>query len=117
MMAFSADNILGYIRDMVSLFITGMCVCAILGRLWARYNSGGAIASLIGAFVTALAFRLQPDWTAYWGGSIIPALTVSALAGVIVTLITPPDALSQEDIIAILDKRRATMEEPGGSSA
>ena len=116
-MAFSADNILGYIRDMVSLFITGMCVCAVLGRLWARYNSGGAIASLVGAFVTALAFRLQPDWTAYWGGAIIPASTVSTVAGVIVTLITPPDELSQEEVIAMLDKKRATMEEPGGASS
>jgi len=116
-MAFSANDILGYIRDMVSLFITGMCVCAILGRLWARYNSGGAIASLVGAFVTALLFRLQPDWTEYWGGSIIPALTVSAVAGVIVTLLTPADKLSQAEVIALLDQKRAAMEEPGGCSS
>lgn len=116
-MAFSADNILGYIRDMVSLFITGMCVCAVLGRLWNRYNAGGAIASLVGAFATALLFRLQPDWTAYWGGSIIPALTVSAVAGVVVTLITPADKLSQAEVIVLLDQKRATMEEPGGSSS
>lgn len=115
-MAFSANDILGYIRDMVSLFITGMCVCAVLGRLWARYNAGGAIASLVGAFVTALLFRLQPDWTEYWGGSIIPALTVSAVAGVIVTWLTPADKLSQEEVIVLLDQKRATMEEPGGSS-
>ena len=116
-MAFSANDILGYIRDMVSLFITGMCVCAILGRLWARYNSEGAIASLVGAFVTALLFRLQPDWTEYWGGSIIPALTVSAVAGVIVTLLTPADKLSQAEVIALLDQKRAAMEEPGGCSS
>ncbi len=116
-MAFSANDILGYIRDMVSLFITGMCVCAILGRLWARYNAGGAIASLVGAFVTALLFRLQPDWTEYWGGSIIPALTVSAVAGVIVTLLTPADKLSQAEVIALLDQKRAAMEEPGGCSS
>ena len=82
-MAFSAHNILGYIRDMISLFITGMCVCAVLGRLWPRYNAGGALASLVGAFLTALTFRMLPDWTEYWGGSIIPALTVSAIAGAV----------------------------------
>jgi SSS family solute:Na+ symporter len=43
-MAFSADSILGSIKDMISLFITGMCVCGVLGRLWPRYNAGGAVA-------------------------------------------------------------------------
>jgi SSS family solute:Na+ symporter len=115
-MAYSADNILGYIRDMISLFITGMCVCAVLGKLWPRYNAKGAIASLVGAFLTALLFKFQPDWTAYWGGAIIPALTVSASAGVIASLVTPPDKLSQEEVIAMLDQKRATMEEPAADS-
>lgn len=115
-MAYSADNILGYIRDMVSLFITGMCVCAVLGKLWPRYNSSGAIASLIGAFVTALAFKMQPSWTEAWGGSIIPALGVSVAAGVILSLITAPDKLSQEEVIEILNQKRAIMEENKASS-
>lgn len=112
-MAYSADNILGYIRDMVSLFITGMAVCAVFGRLWPRYNSGGAIASLVTAFVTALAFRLQPEWTAYWGGSIIPTLVVSSISGVVVTLITPPETLSQEEVVKMLNQKREVMEETG----
>ena len=108
-MAFSADDILGYISDMISLFVTGMCVCGVLGKTWPRYNAKGAIASLVGAFVTALIFRFQPDWTAYWGGSILPALTVSTGLGVIVTLVTPPETLSQDEVVEQLTKKRETM--------
>ena len=108
-MAFSADNIIGYISDMISLFITGMCVCGVLGKLWPRYNAGGAIASLIGAFGTALAFRFQPVWNVYWGGSVIPALAVSTVLGVIVSLLTPREELTQQEVVEMLAKKRKCM--------
>lgn len=108
-MAMSADSILGYIKEMIGLFITGMCVCGVLGKLWKRYNAYGAIASLIGAFATALTFQFQPTWNEFWGGSVIPALTISAVLGVIVSLATPPEKLSQEEVVEILAKRRGSM--------
>lgn len=108
-MAFSADSIMSYISDMISLFITGMCVCGVLGRLWPRYNAGGAVASLVGAFATALAFRFQPGWNDYWGGSVIPALAVSTVLGVVVSLGTPREELSYEEAAEMLAERRAAM--------
>ncbi|MGI9428173.1 MAG: sodium:solute symporter family protein [Bythopirellula sp.] len=115
LMALSADNIMGYIRDMISLFITGMCVCAVLGKLWPRYNAEGAIASLVGAFATALAFRFQPEWTDYWGGSVIPALAISATLGVVVSLVTPVDPMTQEEVVELLAKQREAMSDPQAS--
>lgn len=109
LMAMSADSIIGYIKEMLALFVTGMCVCGVLGRLWPRYNAPGAIASLIGAFATALIFQFQPTWTEYWGGSVIPALTISGLLGVIVSLATPAEKLSQEEVVANLAQRREAM--------
>ena len=109
MMALSADNIIGYIKEMLALFITGMCVVGVLGRLWPRYNAAGAIASLLGAFTTALTFQFRPAWTEYWGGSVIPALAVSIAAGAIVSLFTSPDELSQEDVVELLAERRKQM--------
>ena len=109
LMALTADNIIGYIKDMIALFITGMCVCGVLGRLWPRYNAPGAIASLIGAFATALTFKFQTTWDAYWGGSVIPALLISMVAGTIVSLTTSPDKLSQEEVVEYLAKRRESM--------
>lgn len=115
-MAFSADTIMDYIKDMISLFITGMCVCGVLGRLWPRYNAPGAIASLVGAFSTALVFRFQTAWTEYWGGAVIPALTASVVAGIVVTLLTPPEQLSQEDVVQLFAERRALMSDENASS-
>ena len=111
LMALTADNIIGYIKDMIALFITGMCVCGVLGRLWPRYNAPGAIASLISAFATALTFKFQTTWTDYWGGSVIPVLIVSIVVGAFVSLLTPPDVLSQEEVSIQLAKRREKMSE------
>ena len=108
-MALTANDILGYIKDMISLFIVGMAVCAVLGRLWPRYNAAGAIATLVGAFVTALTFKYQTGWSDYWGGSVIPALAVSTVLGVVVTLVTAPDKLTREEAIEMLSRRRAAM--------
>lgn len=109
LMALTADNIIGYIKDMTSLFLTGMCVCGVLGKLWPRFNAAGAIASLAGAFVTALTFRYQPSWDDYWGGSVLPALGVSIALGVIVSLATPREELSQEEVVKLLAKEREAM--------
>lgn len=109
LMAFSADTILGFIERMVALFIAGMAVCGVLGRMWPRYNAAGAIASLIGAFATALTFQFQPAWTTYWGGSVIPALGAASLLGVVVSLATPADSLSQEEVVQLLAKKREAM--------
>lgn len=108
-LAASADNIIGYIKEMVALFITGMCVCGVLGRLWPRFNAPGAVASLIAAFVAALVFRFQPAWTAYWGGSVIPVFLTSVTFGVIISLVTKPSMLTQEEAIEQFAQRRELM--------
>jgi len=110
-MALAADNVIDYIKLMISLFLTGMCVVGVLGRTWPRYNAAGAIASLVGASVTALAFKFMPDWNDYWGNPVIPSLAVSIAIGVGFSLFTPPDPVSHKEAIEILAKEREAMEE------
>jgi SSS family solute:Na+ symporter len=109
-MALTADSIIGYISDIIALFITGMCVCGILGRLWPRYNASGAMASLIGASATAVAFKLVPGWQEYWGNPVIPSLAVSVGAGIIASLLTPPDARCHDEALEVLQKERNEMQ-------
>lgn len=109
-MALAADSIIGYISDIIALFITGMCVCGILGRLWPRYNASGAMASLIGASATAVAFKFIPGWQEYWGNPVIPSLAVSVLAGIVASLLTPRDARSHDDALELLRKERDEMQ-------
>lgn len=109
-MAAAADNIIGYIADMIALFITGLCVCGVLGRLWPRYNWLGAIASLVTALATAILIRGVPAWNLWWGNPVIPSLCVSAAAGIAVSLVTRPDQLTHAQAVAELERQREAME-------
>jgi len=111
-MAMISDNIIGYISDIIALFITGLCISGILGRLWPRYNAPGAIASLIGASSTAIYFKFQPGLNEIWGNPVIPSLAVSAAAGIIVSLATPHDRCSHGEALERLRRERAEMETP-----
>lgn len=111
-MAMVADNIIGYISDIIALFITGLCVCGILGRLWPRYNAPGAIASLAGASATAIYFKTHPAWGEHWGNPVIPSLVVSAIAGIVVSLATPHDGCSHAEALERLQREREQMEDP-----
>ncbi len=110
-MAMIANNVIGYISQMISLFITGMCVLGVCGRLWPRYNAVGALATLATAFLTALTINAVPAWTAWWGNPVIPSLLLSALAGVVASLLTPPDRLSHAEALCLLQAEREQMEE------
>lgn len=105
-LAIGADTILDYIKDMIALFITGLAVAGLLGRLWGRYNAWGAIASLFGAFATALYFNFDRGLSEYWGGSVIPALGISITLGILVSLMTPPDGISHDQALALLQAQR-----------
>ena len=110
-MALAADNVIDYIKLMISLFLTGMCVVGVLGRTWPRYNAAGAIASLVGASATALAFKFMPTWNDYWGNPVIPSLAVSVAIGVVFSLLTPPDPVSHKEAVKLLASEREAMEE------
>ncbi len=111
-MALVADNVIGYIKVMIPLFISGMCVCGVLGRFWGRFNAAGAMASLLGACVTSVSIMLVPKWESYWEGQpVIPALIVSTALGILISLCTKPDALSRAESLEVLAKERGGMEE------
>lgn len=105
-LALSADTILDYIQDMIALFITGMAITGLLGRLWNRYNAWGAIASLSGAFGTALYFKIDAARSIYLGGSVIPAIAVSVTLGIVTALLTAQDSLTHEEALALLKRQR-----------
>ena len=105
-LALRADTILDYIKDMIALFVTGMAVAGLLGRLWNRYNAWGAIASLSGAFGTALYFQFDEVLSQYWWGAVIPALVVSVSLGIAITKLTPPDRLTHGQALALLQSQR-----------
>ena len=111
--AMSSDDIISYITKMISMCMSGLFVCAMLGRFWPRFNWQGALASLISASLTSLVIIQTPAWSEFWGNPIIPSVTVSLISGLIVSITTPVSTITNEQALAVLDKERAAMEGRG----
>lgn len=109
--ALSSDNVIKYITSMVSTVLSGLFVCGVLGRFWPRYNWQGALASLVVASITSLVMLyVMPDWKTFWGNPVIPSVVLSALAGVVVSLLTPASRLSAEQALEKISEERKRME-------
>ena len=106
---FSGD-IISYITKMISIFMSGMFICALLGRFWPRFNWQGAIASLASASLTSAVIILNSNWNDYWGNPIIPAVLMSLVSGIIVSLITPECKISSDQALSFLEKERSNFD-------
>ncbi|MDC0935149.1 sodium:solute symporter family protein [Pirellulales bacterium] len=105
-----ARDIIKYIKDMIAFVMTGMVVCAFLGKYWPRATWPGGIAALAGGAACTAYFKFDDTLNEFWGGAAVPALATSILAGVAVSLITPPNTISKEEALSILTAERETME-------
>lgn len=110
LLAMLSNNIISYITTMISTVMSGMFVCALLGRFWLRFNWQGALASLLGASITSLVIIFQDAWLAFWGNPVLPSVLVSLLAGSAVTLLTPASRVSRQQALEILTNEREQME-------
>lgn len=110
LLAFISDDIIAYITGMIATIMSGMFVCAVLGRFWSRYTWQGAIASLLGGSLISGYVMLSPSVMAYWGNPIIPAVAGAFLAGMVTSLLSPPNTVSPEEANALLTRERDMME-------
>ncbi|MDA0350382.1 MAG: sodium:solute symporter family protein, partial [Verrucomicrobia bacterium] len=101
-----SDNIFDYIKDMVGIVMSGMFVCCIFGKFWKRSTWQGGVAALVTGSATAIIVIFVPAWKAMFGGVTIPSVVVSSICCVGVSLLTPPNAISDEEALASLEKER-----------
>jgi SSS family solute:Na+ symporter len=99
LLASISDDIISYITKMIATVMSGLFVCGLLGRFWARYNWQGALASLISASLTSIGILLNPDWLAFWGNPILPSVVISVSAGLITCSLTPANTISEEEAL------------------
>jgi len=110
MLALLTDDVIGYITNMIATLMSGLCVCVMLGHFWSRFNWQGAITALVVSLIVSLAVILIPSWQAFWSNPIIPAIAASAVMAFIVTLLTPAQACSSAQALAILKAQREEMQ-------
>jgi len=104
------DNIISYIKDMISFVLSGLVVAAIMGKFWLRATWQGGIAAILGGAFCTLTFKLNPSWDTYWGGPSIPSVLCASVTGVAISLVTPPNKVTEEEALSILAEERQAME-------
>lgn len=75
--ALTSNDIISYITKMISMIMSGMFICTMLGRFWTRFNWQGAVAALAGGAGASVAVLVDSDWLAFWGNPCIPAVLTS----------------------------------------
>lgn len=100
--ALTSNDIISYITKMISMIMSGMFICTMLGRFWTRFNWQGAVAALAGGAGASVAVLVDSDWLAFWGNPCIPAVLTSLVASVVVTLLTPASSMSREQALEMI---------------
>lgn len=95
---------------MISIIMSGLFVCSIMGKYWKRANWQGGIASLLGGAASSIVIIQVESWSAYWGNPVIPAIVVATISGIAVSLGFPPNKVSSEDALMVLSAERKEME-------
>ena len=67
------------------------------------------LAALLTASATALVFKLS-GWNEFWGNPVVPSLLLSTAAGMVVSLLLPPDERSPEEALEMLKLEREEMQ-------
>lgn len=106
----AATDIIDYIQYMISLILSGLFVCAMMGRFWPRATWQGGIAALIGGAICALVILNVPGWNTFWGNPSLPAVLAATASCVLVSYLTPPNTVPPAAALKILADERAEME-------
>jgi SSS family solute:Na+ symporter len=109
--ALRAGNIVGFVVKFLPLTMSGLAVCAVIGRFWNRATPQGALAALITTPVVSIALMLIPSQAKFWGNPIIPASIAGLAAHVIVSLMTTRPKRSVEEVAEMLAQERRAIEE------
>ncbi|PQO26379.1 sodium:proline symporter [Blastopirellula marina] len=105
-----AQDIIRYIKDMISFIMSGLVVCTLMGKYWQRATWQGGIAAILGGGICTVLFKFTPSLEAYWGGPIIPSLICASVAGFLVSLITPVNTVTDAEALTTLATERRKME-------
>jgi SSS family solute:Na+ symporter len=110
-LALRASNIVGFVQKFLPLTMSGIALCAVVGRFWKRATPQGALAALITTPVVAVIIMLIPSQSTFWGNPTIPAGVAGLAAHIIVSFRTPRPQLSIEQVAEKLAQERKAIEE------
>jgi SSS family solute:Na+ symporter len=57
--ALTSNDIISYITKMISMLMSGLFVCSILGRFWLRFNWQGALTALLSGMLVSIVVLMK----------------------------------------------------------
>lgn len=107
-----AQDVIGYISNVIGSIIPGVSIAMVLGALWKRATWQGGLASVgIGTLFGVLYLFVAPfqEWiVGIFTGPAIPATIIALVAEVVVSLCTKKEEMSEEARMALVIESRGT---------
>jgi SSS family solute:Na+ symporter len=105
-----AQDIIGYISNVVGALIPSIAMMMILGKYWKRVTWQGGLACIFSGTLFGLLYLFVKPFSAFiagiFTGPAIPVSIVAILVGVIVSLATPKVRVSEEEAMrSVLESR------------
>jgi SSS family solute:Na+ symporter len=105
-----AQDIIGYISNVVGSLIPSIAMMMILGKYWKRVTWQGGMACIFCGTAFGLLYLLVPPFqkaiAGIFTGPAIPVSIIAVLAGVIVSLATPKVTVSEEEAMKLVLESR-----------
>ena len=108
--ALLATTIIDYITLLISTVLTGLLVASLLGRFWPRATWQGGVSAMAAGSVAALVVNNVDSYAAFWGNAVLPSLAAALVAGVVVSLLTPRNRVSDAEALRVLAEERAELD-------
>lgn len=105
-----ANDVMGYINDVVGGIAPGIGVAIILGRFWKKASWQGGLASIVGGFLFGVTYLAIPSVNILikemFKGPAIPVTILSLILGVVVSLLTPHERKTEEERLKLVMAER-----------
>lgn len=108
--ALNSGSIVGFVLNFLPVTMSGLGVALVFGRFWPRSTWQGALGALIVTPLVSLAVQFIPSLGEALGRPIIPAAIAGSTVLVIVSLVTPRNTRSLEDVSEVMRQEREQVE-------
>lgn len=110
----AAKQVIDMIVMVASTVNVGLATAMLMGRVWKRATWQGATASIICGATASIWVMNSPALLSAWGGyGAIPAFIAALIGGVVVSLLTPQNTRTWEEVARELEEQRQSLEVRG----
>jgi SSS family solute:Na+ symporter len=100
------QTIVDFVVNFISVILSGLAVVILLGKFWKRATWQGAISAIITGAVVSLLVINVPALRTFFEKPVIPATIAALIVEVVVSLLTPADKKSFDEVAEMMKEER-----------